>query len=100
MFVMFQYWGAWNNYNTALSYLVTVPKYRIQAMDIAKSQGLIDTKRKKDRHKTKVSNFLLERKEVLIKDEFVLFAANHILGSWECRYLGKETSYKLLELIL
>lgn len=51
---MFQYWSAWNNYNAAISYFVTVPKYRMQAMDIAKSDKLIDSKRKRDRHKTKV----------------------------------------------
>ncbi|KAK3101875.1 hypothetical protein FSP39_006974 [Pinctada imbricata] len=44
-----QYWGAWNNYNTALQYLSKEPKYRIQAMDIARKEGLLNTGKKKDR---------------------------------------------------
>ncbi len=52
-FFGFQYWAAWQNYNTAISYLVTVPKYRLQAQDIARQQGLLDYKRKRDRTKTK-----------------------------------------------
>ena len=49
-----QYWSAWNNYNTALSYLITVPKYRLKAIEIAKQEGVYDEKKKKDRTKTKV----------------------------------------------
>ena len=49
-----QYWSAWNNYNTALSYLITVPKYRMKAIEIAKQEGVYDVKKKKDRTKTKV----------------------------------------------
>lgn len=48
-----QYWGAYNNYKSAISYLVTLPKYRLQAMEIAKEQGLLNQKKKKDRTKTK-----------------------------------------------
>ncbi|XP_064600478.1 dnaJ homolog subfamily C member 25 homolog [Liolophura sinensis] len=44
-----QYWGMWNNYNTAIKYLSREPKYRNQAMEIAKSQGLINTNKKRDR---------------------------------------------------
>lgn len=61
-----QYWSAWNNYNTAINYLVTVPKYRIRAADIARSQGLIDAKKKKDRHKTKEE--IREEEENILKE--------------------------------
>lgn len=50
----FQYWSAWNNYNSAISYLITVPKYRIKATEIAKTDGLLGNKKKRDRTKTKV----------------------------------------------
>ena len=30
-----------------------MPKYRLQAQDIARKQGLLDTKKKRDRSKTK-----------------------------------------------
>lgn len=61
-----QYWSAWNNYNSAINYLVTVPKYRIRATEIAKSQGLLDTKKKKDRHKTKEE--IREEEENILKE--------------------------------
>ena len=50
----FQYWSAWNNYNTALSYLVTVPKYRMRAKEIAESEKLIEKDKKKLKGKSKV----------------------------------------------
>lgn len=44
---VFQYFSWWNSYNKAISYLATVPKYRIQATEIAKEQGLLKKKPKK-----------------------------------------------------
>ncbi|XP_023330986.1 dnaJ homolog subfamily C member 25 [Eurytemora carolleeae] len=35
-----QYYSAWYNFNQAIIYLASVPKYRIQALEIAKSKGL------------------------------------------------------------
>eukprot|EP00057_Strongylocentrotus_purpuratus_P010881 XP_011665355.1 PREDICTED: dnaJ homolog subfamily C member 25 homolog [Strongylocentrotus purpuratus] len=37
-----QYFSWWSRYNTAIKYLVTVPKYRLRAQDIAKKQGLLN----------------------------------------------------------
>ncbi|XP_064635088.1 dnaJ homolog subfamily C member 25 homolog [Lineus longissimus] len=42
-----QYYGAWNNYHSAISYLMTVPKYRMRAMEIAKEEGLLGNNKKK-----------------------------------------------------
>ncbi len=39
------------NYNAAINYLVTVPKYRIQAQDIARRGGLLGDSSKKNRGK-------------------------------------------------
>jgi len=50
----FQYLSAWNNYKFAIDHIVLVPKYRMQAQEIAKSEGLLDGKKKKDKFKTKV----------------------------------------------
>ncbi|CAM2713905.1 unnamed protein product [Rotaria socialis] len=36
-----QYYSQHSNYYTAVNYLVTVPKYRIQAQEIARQQGLL-----------------------------------------------------------
>lgn len=51
---LLQYWGAWNNYNTAINYLCKEPKYRIQAVGIAKAEGLIGQKRDRKDKRTKV----------------------------------------------
>lgn len=50
-----QYYVAWNNYSTAVNYLINVPKHRMRAMDIAKKEKLIETDKKKLRGKSKVS---------------------------------------------
>ena len=48
-----QYYSAWSNYEEAIKYLVTVPKYRIQATEIAKNDGMLKRDKKLDRGKTK-----------------------------------------------
>ena len=49
-----QYLSAWNNYKFAIDHIVLMPKYRMKAQEIAKTEGLLDNKKKKDRTKTKV----------------------------------------------
>lgn len=48
-----QYYSALSNYEEAIKYLVTVPKYRIQATEIAKSDGMLKRDKKQDKGKTK-----------------------------------------------
>jgi len=62
---IFQYLSGWQNYNNAINYLVQVPKYRLQAQDIARKQGLLGDKRKKDRSKTKEE--IKEEEEAIIR---------------------------------
>jgi len=49
-----QYLSAWNNYKFAIDHIVLVPKYRMKAQEIAKTEGLLDNKKKRDKTKTKV----------------------------------------------
>merc|ERR1712029_283004 len=42
-----QYYSAWSNYEDAIKYLAQVPKYRMQATQIAKDEGILDKKDKK-----------------------------------------------------
>jgi len=49
-----QYLSAWNNYKFAIDHIVLDPKYRMKAKEIAKTEGLLDNKKKKDKTKTKV----------------------------------------------
>ena len=48
-----QYYCAWSNYGEAIKYLVTVPKYRMKATEIAKSDGMLKRDKKLDKGKTK-----------------------------------------------
>lgn len=54
-----QYYGQYTNYRTAIDYLVTQPKYRIQAQAIARQEGLINSasgdSSKKTRGRTKAT---------------------------------------------
>lgn len=53
-----QYLSAVKNHKAAVAYFSTVTKYRTQAMDIARDEGLIDDKSRKDKNKSKVSHLL------------------------------------------
>lgn len=46
-----QYYGAWHRYRTAIDHLITVPKYRLKAMEIAKKEGFYSANKKKDRRR-------------------------------------------------
>ena len=48
-----QYYFEWTNYNEAIKCLSQIPKYKIQAMEIAKSEGLLKKDKKADRGKSK-----------------------------------------------
>lgn len=51
---IFQYYGSLSRYNEAIDYFMTVPKYRSQAVAIAKDEGLInDANKKRVRGKSK-----------------------------------------------
>jgi len=44
-----QYLAAWSRYKCAINHLLTVPKYRLKAMEIAKQEKLLDMKKKRDK---------------------------------------------------
>jgi len=48
-----QYYSSWTNYEDAIKYIMTVPKYRIKATEIAKEDGLLKGDKKANRGKTK-----------------------------------------------
>merc|ERR1712066_996054 len=60
-----QYYFGWTNYNEAIKCLSQVPKYRIQATEIAKSEGLLKKDKKADRGKSKEE--LREEEEGVIR---------------------------------
>ncbi|GFS55138.1 dnaJ homolog subfamily C member 25 homolog [Trichonephila inaurata madagascariensis] len=44
-----QYLGAWSRYKSAINYLITVPKYRLKAMEIAKQENLLAMNKKRNK---------------------------------------------------
>lgn len=60
-----QYWGAWQRYKVAIDYYVTVPRFRLQAQDIAKESGLISTEKKRDKRPKSVQK---EEEEKILKE--------------------------------
>jgi len=48
-----QYYFAWTNYSEAIKCLSAIPKYRIQATEIAKSDGLLKKDKKADRGRSR-----------------------------------------------
>lgn len=66
-----QYYVAWNNYKSAVNYLIQVPKYRMRATEIAKKEKLFETDKKKQCGKTKVRGYqVLSRNPGVIKIKF------------------------------
>ncbi|XP_033752697.1 dnaJ homolog subfamily C member 25 homolog [Pecten maximus] len=60
-----QYWAAWNNYNTAVTYLSKEPKYRFRAQEIIKQEKLANsTNKKKDRRN---KDQIREEEEAMIR---------------------------------
>uniref|UniRef100_A0A2K6FXT6 DnaJ homolog subfamily C member 25 n=1 Tax=Propithecus coquereli TaxID=379532 RepID=A0A2K6FXT6_PROCO len=64
---VFQFFSWWNSYNKAISYLATVPKYRIQATEIARQQGLLKKAKEKGRNK-KSKEEIRDEEENIIKN--------------------------------
>ncbi|XP_017163215.1 dnaJ homolog subfamily C member 25, partial [Poecilia reticulata] len=62
-----QYVSWCSSYNKAINYLVTVPKYRIQAMEIAKQQGLLSRTKEKGKNRRSKEE-IREQEEEVIRD--------------------------------
>ncbi len=67
---LIQYYSAWSNYEEAIKYLVTVPKYRIQATEIAKADGTLKSDKKANKGKSKEQ--IKEEEEKIIRQVRVL----------------------------
>ena len=66
-----QYYSSWTNYEDAIKYIMTVPKYRIKATEIAKEDGLLKNDKKANRGKTK--------EQIKEQDESILRKVGEIL---------------------
>ena len=60
-----QYYSAWYNFEQTINHLATVPKYRYQALEIAKNQGLIKDKPEKVKGVTK--DEMRKREEEIVR---------------------------------
>nr|XP_028567707.1 dnaJ homolog subfamily C member 25 [Podarcis muralis] len=64
---VFQFFSWWSSYNEAINYLATMPKYRIQAMEIARQQGLLNRAKEKGKNRRSKEEIRKEEEEI-IKD--------------------------------
>uniref|UniRef100_A0A3Q3IFF2 DnaJ homolog subfamily C member 25 n=1 Tax=Monopterus albus TaxID=43700 RepID=A0A3Q3IFF2_MONAL len=64
---IFQYYSWHSSYNEAINHLMTVPKYRIQAMEIAKQQGLLNRTKEKGKNRRSKEE-IREQDEEVIRD--------------------------------
>lgn len=62
-----QFFSWWSSYNEAINYLATVPKYRIQATEIARQQGLLNKTKEKGKNRRSKEE-IREEEEEIIKD--------------------------------
>lgn len=73
-----QYYSAWQRYESAIKYFMTVPKYRNRALDIAKEDGLIMND-KKIKGKSKAEQ--KEESERIIRQVYFYILHIYIIGS-------------------
>ncbi|KAF4113754.1 dnaJ homolog subfamily C member 25 [Onychostoma macrolepis] len=64
---LFQYYSWWSSYTEAINYLMTVPKYRIQATELAKQQGLLNRTKEKGKNRRSKEE-IREEEEQIIRD--------------------------------
>lgn len=64
----FQYYGSLSKYNEAIDYFLTVPKYRMKANEIARSEGLISDSKEVNRKKFKGKT----KEEIKAEEESIL----------------------------
>ncbi|XP_041825359.1 dnaJ homolog subfamily C member 25 [Melanotaenia boesemani] len=64
---IFQFYSWNSSYNKAINYLMTVPKYRIQATEIAKQQGLLNRTKEKGKNRRSKEE-IREQEEEVIRD--------------------------------
>ncbi|KAK5852463.1 hypothetical protein PBY51_023929 [Eleginops maclovinus] len=62
---IFQFYSWHSSYNEAINYLVTVPKYRIQATEIAKQQGLLNRTKEKGKNRRSKEEIREQEEEVI-----------------------------------
>lgn len=64
---VFQFYSWHSSYNEAINYLATVPKYRIQATELAKQQGLLNRTKEKGKNRRSKEE-IREQEEEIIRD--------------------------------
>ncbi|XP_063311362.1 dnaJ homolog subfamily C member 25 [Pelobates fuscus] len=62
---LFQFYSWWSSYNDAINYLATVPKYRIQAAEIARQQGLLNKAKEKGKSRRSKEEIRQEEEEII-----------------------------------
>nr|XP_060618481.1 dnaJ homolog subfamily C member 25 [Anolis sagrei ordinatus] len=101
---VFQFFSWWSSYNEAINYLATLPKYRIQATEIARQQGLLNIAREKGKSRRSKEEIRKEQEEIIkdvIKNKIdikggyqkpqiydILFFQILLTPFYVCKYIG------------
>ncbi|XP_011618630.1 dnaJ homolog subfamily C member 25 isoform X2 [Takifugu rubripes] len=82
---VFQYYSWHSSYNEAINYLVTVPKYRIQATEIARQQGLLNRPKEKGKNRRSKEEIREQEEEIVL---FPYYLTNYVAWyvSWFYRF--------------
>ena len=64
---MVQYYSSWTNYEDAIKYIMTVPKYRLKATEIAKEDGLLKAATDKKANRGKTKEQIKEQEESVLR---------------------------------
>jgi DnaJ family protein C protein 25 len=75
-----QYISSWHKYNEAISYLMTEPKYRIKALELAKERGLLNNTLKKGKKKQAKEEIKKEEEGVI---RFIIEENMDIKGGYQ-----------------
>uniref|UniRef100_A0A3P9I137 DnaJ homolog subfamily C member 25 n=1 Tax=Oryzias latipes TaxID=8090 RepID=A0A3P9I137_ORYLA len=82
---IFQYYSWHSSYNEAINYLMTVPKYRIQATEIAKQQGLFNRPKEKGKNRRSKEEIREQEEEIVL---FPYYLTSYVVWyvSWVYRF--------------
>uniref|UniRef100_F7CEZ2 DnaJ homolog subfamily C member 25 n=1 Tax=Monodelphis domestica TaxID=13616 RepID=F7CEZ2_MONDO len=90
---VFQFFSWWSSYNEAINYLATVPKYRIQAIEIAKQQGLLNKAKEKGKNRRSKEE-IREEEENIIKN--IIKSKIDIKGGYQKPKVGDILLFKII----
>merc|ERR1712008_208347 len=63
-----QYYNGWTKYEEAIKHFTTTPKYRLQAIEIAKQDGLMEEEKNKKKQRGMTKEEIRQKEEAIIRE--------------------------------